>query len=68
MAAKRDLGCRSKPSDVKSYGIADQKSRFREVVLSSHGLEDPVIKPAIQEAYCGGVAGKNLGGEGIDLV
>ncbi len=68
MAAKRDLCERSEPSDVKSYGIADQKSRFREVVLSSHGLEDLVIRPAIQEAYCGVVAGKDLGGEGIDMV
>ncbi len=68
MAAKRNLCDRSEPSEIKAFGIGDQESRIRKVVLDSYGLKDLVVEPAIQEAYCGGVAGKDFGGESIHVI
>jgi hypothetical protein len=46
--------------------LGTRERLFRKVVLESDGLKDGVVEPAIQEAYCSGVAGKDFGGEGID--
>jgi hypothetical protein len=54
---------RSKPS-----ALGTRERRFRKVVLESYGLKDLVVEPAIQETYCSGVAGKDLGGERIHVI
>jgi hypothetical protein len=68
MAAKRNLCDRSEPSEIEAFGIGDQERRIRNVVLDGYGLKDRVVEPAIQEAYCSGVAGKDLGGESIHVI
>jgi hypothetical protein len=54
---------RSKPS-----ALGTRERRFRKVVLDSYGPKDLVVEPAIQEAYCGGVAGKDFRGESIHVI
>jgi hypothetical protein len=68
MAAKGNLSDRGKPSQVKPFTIPNQKRRLRKIVLRSHGLENGVIDPVIQQTDCRGVAVEDLRSESIDLI